>query len=109
MFAQQLKNEGYDMAYVLPDSLKSALIPWLASIPLRVGYRGETRPGMLNVCHANPPRNGRPPHGRALCAPGAAQLPAPRPPPSCRSRTCAPARRALPPRPRWRHSAAGAP
>ncbi|MFX7784709.1 glycosyltransferase family 9 protein, partial [Acinetobacter baumannii] len=35
MFAQQLKNEGYDVAYVLPNSLKSALIPWLAGIPLR--------------------------------------------------------------------------
>jgi heptosyltransferase-2 len=46
--AQALQAEAYDQAIVLPNSLKSALIPLLAKIPLRTGFRGELRYGLIN-------------------------------------------------------------
>lgn len=58
--AAQLKGR-FDAAYVLPNSLKSALIPFLARIPRRVGYWGEARLGLLSQWLKNPARNERPP------------------------------------------------
>ncbi len=49
--ARQLKSEGYDEAVVLPNSWKSALIPFLAGIPKRTGYLGESRYGLINHRH----------------------------------------------------------
>lgn len=45
--AKDLRGQ-YEMAVVLPNSLKSALIPWLAGIPLRRGMIGESRYGLIN-------------------------------------------------------------
>ena len=50
----------FDAAYVLPNSLKSALLPFLASIPRRVGYLGEARIGLLTHRLKNP-KGDRPP------------------------------------------------
>ncbi|WP_332824730.1 lipopolysaccharide heptosyltransferase II [Ramlibacter sp.] len=50
----------FDAAYVLPNSLKSALLPFLASIPRRVGYFGEARVGLLTHRLKNP-KGERPP------------------------------------------------
>ena len=44
----------FDTAYVCPNSLKSALLPFLASIPTRIGYLGEARVGLLTQRLKNP-------------------------------------------------------
>jgi lipopolysaccharide heptosyltransferase II len=46
--ARELAREHYTRAFVLPNSWKSALIPFLARIPRRIGYVGEARWGLLN-------------------------------------------------------------
>lgn len=50
--ARQLRPERYTRAIVLPRSAKAALVPWLARIPLRTGFRGEWRYGLLNDVRA---------------------------------------------------------
>ncbi|EIJ67552.1 lipopolysaccharide heptosyltransferase II [Haemophilus parahaemolyticus] len=49
---KSLRNQ-YDMAIVLPNSLKSTFIPLFAKIPVRRGWKGESRYFLLNDLRAN--------------------------------------------------------
>lgn len=49
---KNLRNQ-YDLAIVLPNSLKSAFIPFFARIPQRRGWKGEMRYGFLNDLRTN--------------------------------------------------------
>ena len=45
---RELRSRHYDQAILLPNSLKSALVPLFAGIGLRTGWRGEMRYGLVN-------------------------------------------------------------
>lgn len=45
---RKLSRAGYHQAIVLPNSFKTALAPLFAGIPLRTGFVGELRRGILN-------------------------------------------------------------
>lgn len=44
----ELRARDYDRAIVLPNSLKSAIVPWAARARARAGFKGEWRYGLLN-------------------------------------------------------------
>jgi len=45
--AQTLRKESFDAAVILPNSFDSALVPWLAGIPVRLGKNSDGRGFML--------------------------------------------------------------
>lgn len=48
---RRLATEAFDEAIVLPNSWKSALVPFFAGIPVRTGFFGEARWGLINRLH----------------------------------------------------------
>jgi heptosyltransferase II len=75
--ALQLRDQ-FDVAYVLPNSFKSAVLPWLAQTPRRVGYVGESRYGVLTERLPNP-KNKPPMVAFYLALAGATALPTDQP------------------------------
>ena len=49
-FGINLQDGNFNRAFILPLSFKSALIPWHAKIPNRIGWRGEWRNILLTDC-----------------------------------------------------------
>lgn len=60
LLARELKKQNFAAAYVLPNSFKSALIPFWAGIKKRVAYVGEMRRGLLTHTVPNPAKNAKP-------------------------------------------------
>ncbi len=54
--AAELKPRRFDKALILPRTFKTALIPWLANIPERVGFAGELRSWLLTDARQRLPR-----------------------------------------------------
>ena len=54
--ARELRREHFARAYVLGNNLKARLVPWLARIPLRVGWRGEAAGALLTHALQEPER-----------------------------------------------------
>ena len=65
-----LKARDYGQAIVLPNSWKAALVPFFAAIPLRRGYVGESRYGLLNRLYRRADRAMRTHYARLSEAPG---------------------------------------
>src|SRR5213075_585975 len=70
-----LKAHHYREAIVLPNSWKAALVPFFADIPVRTGYVGEARYGLLNRLHRKPDRAMRRHYARLADLPDSDPLP----------------------------------
>lgn len=49
MLARKLDRAAYHRAYVLADTHRAALLPWLARIPIRIAAHSAGRWGLINV------------------------------------------------------------
>lgn len=49
-----LRRRGFAQAYILPNSFRSAFVPWLAAIPERIGFAGHFRRALLTRVVARP-------------------------------------------------------
>jgi len=56
--AREIRRQGFDLAIILPNSFDSALVPWLAGIPVRLGKRSDGR--SLLLTHGYSDNNGMP-------------------------------------------------
>ncbi|MBV8030965.1 MAG: lipopolysaccharide heptosyltransferase II, partial [Betaproteobacteria bacterium] len=81
---RELKARRYDQSIVLPNTWKSALVPFFADIPLRSGYKGESRYGLLNLIYQDDKRNPMAAHYAALSEPPGKELKLPLPEPRLR-------------------------
>ena len=55
--AESLRREALDAAFIFPNSFRSALIPWLARIPHRIGRPGHFRRLLLTDVPSAPPEH----------------------------------------------------
>jgi len=83
-----LRKQHYTRAWVLPRSAKAALLPWLARVPQRTGYRGEMRYALINdMRRPNPAHLAFVERQAALALAPDADLPAELPQPELQSTT----------------------
>ena len=47
-FGKRLSERNYDKSIILTNSFKSSLVPYFANIPIRTGWLGELRYGLIN-------------------------------------------------------------
>jgi heptosyltransferase II len=73
--ARKIRSRRYDEALVLPNSWKAALVPFFAGIPVRTGYVGEARYGLLNKLYRDGKRAMRQHYARLAGEPMAIEAP----------------------------------